>query len=62
MHCRGGLGRTGIVAASLLIGFGIGPRDAIVAVRKARPGAIETLQQERYVLGLEPANGIGSSA
>ncbi|MBJ6799725.1 ADP-ribosylglycohydrolase family protein [Geomonas propionica] len=49
IHCRGGLGRTGLFAAMLLIDFGIEPEKAIAQVRAARPGAIETSAQERYV-------------
>jgi ADP-ribosylglycohydrolase/protein-tyrosine phosphatase len=52
IHCRGGLGRTGTVAAKLLIEAGLAPRDAINRVRAARPGAIETAEQERYVMRL----------
>jgi ADP-ribosyl-[dinitrogen reductase] hydrolase len=51
IHCKGGLGRTGTVAARLLIEFGVEPQIAIQSVRKARPGAIENSLQERYVLG-----------
>ena len=50
LHCRGGLGRTGLVAARLLIELGSNPVDAIKAVRKARPHTIETSEQEQYVL------------
>ena len=50
VHCRGGLGRSGTIAAVLLVELGMPPRDAIRLVRKHRPGAIETLDQERYVL------------
>ena len=50
IHCRGGLGRAGTIAACLLIELGVGPHDAIARVRNARPGAIETAAQERYVL------------
>jgi ADP-ribosyl-[dinitrogen reductase] hydrolase len=49
LHCRGGLGRTGLVAARLLIEFGMAPREAIRRVRTARPGAIQTREQEEYV-------------
>jgi len=49
LHCRGGLGRTGLIAARLLVEFGMEPDEAIIAVRKARPGAIQTLSQEEYV-------------
>jgi ADP-ribosyl-[dinitrogen reductase] hydrolase len=50
LHCRGGLGRTGLVAARLLVEFGMEPREAIRRVRAARPGAIQTREQEEYVL------------
>lgn len=49
VHCRGGLGRAGSVAARLLVEFGAEPRAAIAQVRAARPGAIETREQERWV-------------
>lgn len=57
IHCRGGLGRTGLVAARLLIEFGTDPNDAIRIVRQARPGAIETRAQEQYVSGLRAGHG-----
>ena len=49
VHCRGGLGRAGTVAACVLVSFGRDPADAIVAVRQARPRAIENEQQEDFV-------------
>ena len=49
LHCRGGLGRSGTVAARILVEFGYTPDIAIEAVRKARPGAIESSVQELYV-------------
>jgi hypothetical protein len=52
VHCRGGLGRSGVVAARLLIELGLRPHDAIEQVRKVRPGAIETGKQEAYVRAL----------
>lgn len=52
VHCRGGLGRSGTIAARLLVELGNSPNDAIDRVRAARPGAIETMGQERYVLTL----------
>ncbi len=42
VHCRGGLGRAGMMAARLLVELGEDPGQAIRAVRRARPGAIET--------------------
>lgn len=50
IHCLAGLGRTGTIAARILIEFGSTPRDAIAHVREARPGAIQSLEQEFYLL------------
>jgi ADP-ribosyl-[dinitrogen reductase] hydrolase len=50
LHCRAGLGRTGTIAARLLIEFGMDPREAVAKVRQSRPGAIQTRAQEEYVL------------
>lgn len=50
LHCRGGLGRTGMIAARLLVEFGMDPREAIRRVRAARMGAIQTREQEEYVM------------
>lgn len=52
IHCRGGLGRAGTIAARLLIELGMEPKKAIASVRAARPGAIETSEQEEFVLGI----------
>jgi ADP-ribosylglycohydrolase len=54
IHCMGGLGRTGLLAARLLVEFGFHPDTAIISVRKARPGAIETEEQEDYIRALFP--------
>jgi ADP-ribosyl-[dinitrogen reductase] hydrolase len=54
IHCRAGLGRTGLLAASLLIDFGAEPRTAIEEIRDLRPGAVETQAQEDYVLSHHP--------
>ena len=53
LHCRGGIGRTGTIAARLLVEFGFKPAHAVAIVRKTRPGTIETLAQEQYVLKLK---------
>jgi|SRR5690606_849155 ADP-ribosyl-[dinitrogen reductase] hydrolase len=50
LHCLAGLGRTGTVAARLLVELGTEPGEAIRAVRLARPGTIQTPEQEQYVL------------
>lgn len=52
VHCKGGLGRAGTVAARLLIDLGWTPAEALAAVREVRPGAVETRAQEAYVLAL----------
>ena len=54
VHCKGGLGRAGLVAARILIERGMPPAAAMAAVREARPGAIETAGQEAYLLRLTP--------
>ena len=50
VHCAGGLGRSGMVAAKLLAALGASASHAVAAVRQARPGAIETDGQLDYVL------------
>jgi len=54
VHCKGGLGRAGMVAAFLLIESGEPHDVAIQKVRQVRPGAIETAAQESYVAGYQP--------
>lgn len=54
LHCKGGLGRTGMIAACLLIESGMSAEEAIVQVRLARPNAIETAIQEWFVMSYEP--------
>lgn len=49
VHCRAGLGRSGCVAARLLIERGMDNREAVRAVRAARPFAIETGEQWTWV-------------
>jgi protein-tyrosine phosphatase len=49
IHCRAGLGRTGLLAAACLVAVGIQPENAIGIVRTTRRHTIETLQQEAYV-------------
>ncbi|HEY3821856.1 MAG TPA: ADP-ribosylglycohydrolase family protein [Polyangiaceae bacterium] len=49
IQCRGGLGRAGTIASCCLVALGSTPSDAIRAVRAARPGAVETRDQESFV-------------
>ena len=39
VHCAAGIGRTGTVAACLLVRMGMSVNDALLAIRTARPGA-----------------------
>lgn len=55
VHCRGGLGRTGLVVAQLLVETGLPADEAISLVRSVRNGAIETTEQERYVRSITPS-------
>lgn len=61
IHCGGGKGRAGTVAACYIVAFGFGQpqfnmsqptmsaTDAIQTLRSIRPGSIETSQQEKFV-------------
>ncbi len=49
IHCKAGKGRSGTLAAALLVAGGLSATDAIAAVRRHRPGAIETAAQEDWV-------------
>ena len=50
VHCKGGLGRAGMMAADLMVQLGVSCDRAAQLVRKARPGAIETQDQEHHVM------------
>ena len=49
VHCGGGLGRTGTLLACYLVARGLAPAAAIERVRVARPGSVETPEQEAAV-------------
>lgn len=53
VHCKGGLGRAGTIAARLMVELGVAPAEAVKAVRCVRPGAIETSAQLDYVMAQE---------
>ena len=54
IHCLGGLGRTGTIAARLLVELGTDPETAIRRIRTTRPGAIQSIMQETYVRCCKP--------
>jgi hypothetical protein len=49
IHCRAGLGRTGLVAAACLCALGASVTEALATIRATRPGAVEHAAQERCV-------------
>lgn len=49
MHCRGGVGRTGVALAAILVWLGDQPGQAVARIRAARPGAIQSPSQLRFV-------------
>ncbi len=49
VHCRGGLGRSGMAAARLIAERGTRAEGAIARVRAQRPGAVETDVQAAWV-------------
>lgn len=52
IHCMGGIGRTGTIAAQILLERGMTVTEAMTTIRAARRGAIETTEQETYLLAL----------
>jgi len=48
-HCYAGIGRTGTLIACYLVARGQDPREAIATLRQARPGSVETYEQEDSV-------------
>lgn len=49
VHCKGGLGRAGMMVADLMVQLGGFCERAVALVREARPGAIENREQELQV-------------
>jgi|SRR5208337_3549660 len=49
IHCLGGFGRTGLVAAGLLVALGSTDSKAIRTIREKNPRAIETKEQEQFL-------------
>lgn len=51
IHCRGGCGRSGMIALRLMRGMGLAGPAALADLRGARPCAIETDDQMDWALG-----------
>lgn len=49
VHCKGGLGRTGLVVACLLVRLGHSAPEAVRITRETRKGTIQTRTQEQWV-------------
>lgn len=52
VHCGAGMGRTGTMLACYLVDKGFPAEEAVAIVRQARPGSIETPEQEQAVFDL----------
>jgi protein-tyrosine phosphatase len=50
LHCRAGWGRSGTIAAIVVASLWALPEEAVGRVRESQPNAVETLDQERYVV------------
>ncbi|AEY00215.1 protein tyrosine phosphatase [Oceanimonas sp. GK1] len=50
LHCKGGSGRTGMVAARLMLAAGFAPEAAITAIQALRPRAFSYPAQRDYLL------------
>ena len=55
VHCQGGIGRTGTMAAAYWMKKGLSANEAIKKIRNSMPGAIEIPEQEESLFELEAA-------
>ena len=62
VHCRGGIGRSGLVAAAVATTYGDSADAAIERVRAVQPKAVETSEQEAYVTAFAGRLGATSPA
>jgi len=53
IHSRGGRGRCGLVAASVLVANGVPAENALRVVGETRPGCIDNLAQRKFVMAFE---------
>ena len=50
VHCKGGCGRSGMVALRLMIEFGMAPDEALAQLRAIHPKAVETDEQMEWAM------------
>ncbi|MCA9371197.1 MAG: dual specificity protein phosphatase family protein, partial [Candidatus Peregrinibacteria bacterium] len=62
VHCAAGLGRTGTVAACVLIRNGYNADGAISMIRYCRPGAIESMEQEKIIHEFSRCYGVNEDS
>lgn len=53
IHCMAGCGRTGMMAAGVLVRLGWSATDAIEEVRRIRPGSMDVLRQILFLRGYQ---------
>ncbi len=58
VHCRGGCGRSGMVALRLMIEAGEAPDEALARLRGVRACAIETEEQMRWSMAAERQSAV----
>lgn len=58
VHCRGGCGRSGMVALRLMIEVGEAADDALARLRAVRPCAVETEDQMRWAFAAKRAPAV----
>ncbi len=49
LHCRGGLGRTGTIAACCLVEMGSSPEQALLRVREVNPNYVQSGSQVQFI-------------
>lgn len=58
VHCWGGIGRTGLVVAGLIVALGSSATKALEIVGEKTPGSVETKEQERFLQDYARLTGI----
>jgi protein-tyrosine phosphatase len=52
VHCKGGSGRTGLMAAQILVERGYAKEDALAVVKALRPNALSLAVHQDYLARL----------